>query len=260
MKRLPEVLNGGWIPLLQERCSIIQFSVAEGGGGGGTPVVQVDGSIPESSGARPRPILECVVKFLAGAVEWAFSGACWRACRNIHALLHAAQFAAEGEAAMAWLVPRFCEAASHRLQRCTSMNVPLAKPLLLVIAVCFISFPAQVEHILCVDDGDDGATPVHSLLIFAEALASLAESEADPGLSLESELKIAGSPLTLLSPHAGQNRPCMADAFQYRQYQNYHFVTKCHFASIYGYAFKTAPPMLHNIHSFSILLVYTCVL
>lgn len=188
--------------MLQERCSLIKFSVAEGGGDGGTDPVQVEGSGREISSARPRPILECVVSFLAGAVEWAYSGACWRACRNIHALLHATQlFAAEGEAAMAWLVPRFCEAAAHRLQRCTSMNVPLAKPLLLVIAVCFISFPAQVERILCVDDGDDGAAPVLSLLIFAEALASLAESEADPGLSLESELKIAGSLLNFpLSP------------------------------------------------------------
>jgi hypothetical protein len=170
---------------MQERCSIIQFSVV-------TPSSEV--TEPQSS---ERSILDCVVTFLISAVESAYSAACWRACRNIHALLHATQFSPEGEAVMAVLVPRFCEVAARRLQRCTSVSVPLAKPLLLVIAVCFISFPAQVEHILCLDEDVDedgsGSSRHAGLLTFAEALAGLAESEADPGLSLESELKIAGS-------------------------------------------------------------------
>ena len=94
---------------------------------------------------------------------------------------------------MGFLVPRFCEVAARRLQQLTSMTVPLAKPLVLVIAVCFISLPEQMEKILCVEGDstlEDGSCL--GLLNFAEALAGLAESEADPGLSLESELKIAG--------------------------------------------------------------------
>jgi len=73
------------------------------------------------------------------------------------------------------------------------MSVPLAKPLILVIAVCFISFPEQVDAILCLEDVtcvDDRSC--EGFLTFADALAGLAESEADPGLSSESELKIAG--------------------------------------------------------------------
>ncbi|KAG0569597.1 hypothetical protein KC19_6G101400 [Ceratodon purpureus] len=164
---------------LQERCSIIQFSLTEI-----TP--------PSAPQICQRSILDCVVTFLISAIESAYSAACWRACRNIHALLHATQFALEGELLMAILVPRFCEAAARRLQQLSSMTVPLAKPLILVIAVCFISLPEQVEKILCLEGDntlEDGSC--QGLLTFAEALAGLAESEADPGLSLESELKIS---------------------------------------------------------------------
>lgn len=137
----------------------------------------------------PRSILDCVVTFLTAAIESGYSAACWRACRNVHSLLHATQFAADGESVMATLVPRFCEVAVRRLQRCSSMRVPLAKPLILVIAVGFISFPEKVDAILCLEE-EDGLC--QGVLSFAEAMARLAESEADPGLSLESELKIAG--------------------------------------------------------------------
>lgn len=110
---------------MQERCSIIQFSV-----------IDVTPSAPETCEVTVLPescersILDCVVTFLVAALESAYSAACWRACRNIHALLHATQFAAEGEALMAVLAPRFCEVAARRLQQLTSMTVPLAKPLI----------------------------------------------------------------------------------------------------------------------------------
>jgi len=62
--------------------------------------------------------------------------------------------------------------------------------------MCFIVSPEQVEKTLSSEDNasldisEDGAS--QGLLVYAEALASLAESEADPGLSLESEMKLAG--------------------------------------------------------------------
>jgi hypothetical protein len=143
-----------------------------------------------------RSILECLVTFITSAIESAYPAACWRACRCAHALLHATQLSFEGEAITNLLIPRFCEVATRRFQQLTSLTVPLAKPLLLVITMCFIVSPEQVEKTLSSEDNtsldisEDGAS--QGLLVYAEALASLAESEADPGLSLESEMKLAG--------------------------------------------------------------------
>lgn len=74
--------------------------------------------------------------------------------------------------------------------------MPLAKPLILVITMSFIVLPEQVEKTLSSEDNtslditEDGAN--QGLLMYAKALAGLAESEAEPGLSLESEMKLAG--------------------------------------------------------------------
>lgn len=62
--------------------------------------------------------------------------------------------------------------------------------------MCFIVLPEQVQKFFSSEDNskldisEDGAN--QGLLMYAEALAGLAESEADPGLSLESEMKLAG--------------------------------------------------------------------
>ena len=76
------------------------------------------------------------------------------------------------------------------------MTVPLAKPLILVISMCFILFLENVEKILFAQD--DAATSTDDtspgLLRWANALAGLAESKAEPGLSLESEMKLVGDP------------------------------------------------------------------
>jgi hypothetical protein len=106
------------------------------------------------------------------------------------------QLSFEGEGTSNILVPRFCGVATHRFQQLTSVNVPLAKPLILLITMCFIILPEPVVKILSVEeDGssnvtEDGAS--QGLLTWAEALAGLAESASDPGLSLESEMKLAG--------------------------------------------------------------------
>lgn len=150
---------------------------------------------PPTQQVQRRSILECLVTFITTAIESAYPAACWRACRCTHALLHASQLSFEGEAISNLLMPRFCEVATRRLQQLTSVNVPLAKPLILVITMCFIIQPEQVEKTLSSEDAstdvtEDGAS--QGLLMYAEALAGLAESEADPGLSLESEMKLSG--------------------------------------------------------------------
>lgn len=74
------------------------------------------------------------------------------------------------------------------------MTVPLAKPLILVISMCFILFPETVDKILSAQDEvpDSPEDAGQGLLRWADALAELAESEAEPGLALESEMKLAG--------------------------------------------------------------------
>lgn len=79
------------------------------------------------------------------------------------------------------------------------MTVPLAKPLILVISMCFILFPETVDKILSAQDDVAASTEDgnQGLFRWANALAGLAESEAEPGLSLESEMKLAGDPYSL---------------------------------------------------------------
>lgn len=105
------------------------------------------------------------------------------------------QLSFEGEGTLKILVPRFCGVATCCFQQLTNVNVPLVKPLSLLITVCFNILPEHVVKILSVEeDGssnvtEDGAS--QGLLTWAEALAGLAESASDPGLSLKSEMKLA---------------------------------------------------------------------
>lgn len=162
--------------------------------------------MPSSPGIPPRSILEYLVTFVTTAIESAYPAACWRACRCTHALLHASAISFEGEEIAKMLVPRFCEVAARRLQQLTNVTVPLAKPLILVISMCFIILPENVEKILSSGDDASGITDEDStqgFLMWADALAKLAESESDPGLSLESEMKLAGESSLTTSILAG---------------------------------------------------------
>lgn len=157
---------------------------------------------PESVSAfpgHPHSVLENLVVFVTTAIESAYPAACWRACRCAHALLHASSVSFESEEIALVLIPRFCKVSSWRLQRLTAMTVPLAKPLILVISMCFILFPETVDKILSAQDDAAVSTEDASqgLLRWADALAVLAESESEPGLSLESEMKLAGDPYSL---------------------------------------------------------------
>lgn len=142
----------------------------------------------------PHSVMENLVVFVTTAIESAYPAACWRACRCAHALLHASSVSFEGEVIALELVPKFCKVSTWRLQRLTNMTVPLAKPLILVISMCFILLPEFVNKILSAQDEVVGPTVDISQGFhnWANALAGLAESEAEPGLSLESEMKLAG--------------------------------------------------------------------
>lgn len=155
---------------------------------------------PESLSSFPGPphsVIENLVVFVTTAIESAYPAACWRACRCAHALLHASSVSFEGEAIALVLVPKFCKVSAWRLHRLTNMTVPLAKPLILVVSMCFILRPEIVDKILSAQDEAGAALTEdgnQGFLRWANALAGLAESEAEPGLSLESEMKLAGDP------------------------------------------------------------------
>ncbi|KAL3700792.1 hypothetical protein R1sor_018814 [Riccia sorocarpa] len=160
--------------------------------------------IPAPSGTSPpsKSILEGLVTFVTAAIEGAYPAAVWRACRCTHAILHASALAFEGEEISKVLVSRFVQATIRRLKGLSSIKVPLAKPLVLVIATCYVCLPKETEQVLNAEDekvSDEG--PNDSLLIWGEALAVLSETEADPGLSVECEIKLCVLALLKLLEH-----------------------------------------------------------
>ncbi|KAJ7567515.1 hypothetical protein O6H91_02G151300 [Diphasiastrum complanatum] len=162
---------------LHERCPLEHFAAAE------IPM-------PPFPPVPSRSILEALSLFLCSAIESAYSAAVWRACRLSHSLLHATVLSSKGESLAQHLVIRFTEAAYMRLQKLTSVTVPLAKPLILVIATCYTGLPVVVEMAMSSrKQSDDGTWD--AFLTWGEALAAIAENGADPGLTLESELKLA---------------------------------------------------------------------
>ncbi|XP_024522406.1 uncharacterized protein LOC9646477 [Selaginella moellendorffii] len=157
------------------RCPLQQFCVAE------TP-------LPPAPPVPPRSILEGMAAFVSSGMESAYAAATWRACRLSHTLLHSTSVSFEGEAAVKLLVCRFTEAAFGRLTELSSFNVPLAKPLILVISSCYVGLPDTVEKVLSVAGKTKDVT--EPFLQWAEAMATLADKDADPGLVLETELKL----------------------------------------------------------------------
>lgn len=181
---------------LQEKHPMLHFTLAETESTAGLPVV-------------PRSILECFVTFAIGAIESGYPSACWRACHCSYAFLHVSSKSCDGEQVAKGLVPQFTEVASRRLLQLTSPAVPLAKPLILLVSMCFIILPEAVVKILPVGEGDHNVTIKEDtspgLLQWAEALASLSESESVPGLSLESEMKLAALGLQKVLEYMIQN-------------------------------------------------------
>lgn len=81
---------------------------------------------------------------------------------------------------------RFTQAAIQRLMQLSSYKAPLAKPLVLLVAMCYVCSPAAVAKVLSEKD-----TAGSRLLAWGEALADISLKEEGPGIALESELKIA---------------------------------------------------------------------
>ncbi|KAL2650845.1 hypothetical protein R1flu_018973 [Riccia fluitans] len=154
------------------------------------------------SSTSNKSILEGLVTFVTSAIEGAYPAAVWRACRCTHAILHASALAFEGEEISKDIVSRFVQATIRRLKGLSSIKVPLAKPLVLVIATCYVCLPKETEQVLNSEDEKktDGG-PGDSLLMWGEALGVLSETEADPGLSVECEIKLCVLALLRLLEH-----------------------------------------------------------
>eukprot|EP01018_Ginkgo_biloba_P009463 Gb_12572 [translate_table: standard] len=171
---------------LHERCNLKSF-------------VMADVPPPPAPPVAPRSIVEGIATFISSAIELAYSAATWRACLLAHSLLHIPKFSFESESIKKTFVIRFTQASYCRLQQLRSRTVPLGKPLILVIAACYLCFPSSVEKVLL--EEKDGIDPGKGFIKWAEALAYLAEGSSEPGLTLESELKLAVMALVKVLEH-----------------------------------------------------------
>jgi len=97
------------------------------------------------------------------------------------------------------LVIRFTQASYSRLKQLKNRSVPLGKPLLLVIAACYLCFPNSVQKVLL--EEKDGMDPMNGFLKWAKSLAYLAEDSSEPGLTLESEIRLAVMTLVKVLEH-----------------------------------------------------------
>eukprot|EP00250_Pteridium_aquilinum_P033256 c5372_g1_i1 orf=217-3513(+) len=160
------------IVLLQGRFPLRQFTIA--------PIPP-----PPALPVQPRSILEGITTFISSGIETAYSAATWRACRLGHALLHVSRMSFESEEITPVLAVRFTRVAIQRFMQLSSSKVPLAKPLVLLIAMCYVCSPNAAAKAL--SEKEESRSP---LLAWGEALADLTLSVEGPELALESELKL----------------------------------------------------------------------
>lgn len=154
---------------------------------------------PPASPVAPRSIVEGIATFISSAIELAYSAATWRACFLAHSLLHVPKFSFQSEGTRKALVIQFAQASYSRFKQLKNRSVPLGKPLLLVIAVCYLCFPSSVQKVLL--EEKDGMDPRSGFLKWAESLAYLTEDSFDPGLTLESEIKLVVMTLVKVLEH-----------------------------------------------------------
>lgn len=172
--------------ILNERCELKNFIMAA------VPP-------PPAPPVAPRSIVEGIATFISSAIELAYSAATWRACFLAHSLLHVPKFSFESEGTRTALVIRFAQASHSRFNQLKSRSVPLGKPLLLVIAACYLCFPSSVQKVLL--EQRDGMDPGNGFLKWAESLAYLADNSSEPGLTLESEIKLVVMTLVKVLEH-----------------------------------------------------------
>lgn len=128
-------------------------------------------------------VISRVSSFVTRAIA-AYPSATWRACSCIHTLLHAPDFSLGAEDTRMTLAVTFGEATFSYFKGVSNSPAGIWKPLLLAISSCYICYPDAIQQVLCKDDGN-GYTA------WASALAQVSSSSFTPGLSSESEIKLA---------------------------------------------------------------------
>lgn len=180
---------------------------------------------------QPRSILEGIATFIRSGIEVAYPAATWRACSLGHAILHVVGISFESDDLTPMLADLFFRSASKRLVQLSSPTVPLAKPLILLMSMCYLCAPNSVMRVL-----SEISESRESILVWVEALAKLAERSEAPMISLESEIKLTGvkilHPLFNLSfffycfyicetSDCGFYSCCIAEAFERRLWKSY---------------------------------------
>jgi hypothetical protein len=139
----------------------------------------------QSENGSQSSVIGRVSNFVTRAIA-AYPSATWRACSCIHTLLHAPNFSLGTQDARKTIAESFAQAAFSRFKSISDSPAGLWKPLLLAISSCYICYPDAIEQVLNNFDGNGFA-------IWTSALAQVASSSFNPGLSSESEIKLAGN-------------------------------------------------------------------
>ncbi|PUZ45866.1 hypothetical protein GQ55_8G258700 [Panicum hallii var. hallii] len=143
-----------------------------------------------SENGSQSSVIGRVSNFVTRAIA-AYPSATWRACSCIHTLLHAPNFSLGTEDARKAIAVSFAQAAFSRFKSISDSPAGIWKPLLLAISSCYICYPDAIEQVLNNYDGN-GYT------IWASALAQVSSSSLSPGLSSESEIKLAVLTLSMV--------------------------------------------------------------
>ncbi|CAO2150244.1 unnamed protein product [Urochloa humidicola] len=137
----------------------------------------------QSENGSQGSIISWASNFVTRAIV-AYPSATWRACSCIHTLLHAPNFSLGTEDARKAIAVSFAQAAFTHFKSISDSPAGIWKPLLLAISSCYICYPDAIEQVLNNYDGNGYA-------IWASALAQVSRSSFSPGLSSESEIKLA---------------------------------------------------------------------
>jgi hypothetical protein len=137
----------------------------------------------QSENCSQSSIIGRVSNFVTRAIS-AYPSATWRACSCIHTLLHAPNFSLGTEDARKIVAVSFAQAAFSHFKSISDSPAGIWKPLLLAISSCYICYPDVIEQVLNNYDGN-------GYVIWASALAQVSSSSFSPGLSSESEIKLA---------------------------------------------------------------------
>ncbi|CAD6252436.1 unnamed protein product [Miscanthus lutarioriparius] len=147
----------------------------------------------QSENGSQSSVIGRVSNFVTKAIA-AYPSATWRACSCIHTLLHAPNFSLGTQDARKTIAESFAQAAFSRFKSISDSPAGLWKPLLLAISSCYICYPDAIELVLNKFDGNGFA-------IWTSALAQVSSSSFNPGLSSESEIKLAVLTLSTVINH-----------------------------------------------------------